>query len=324
MFFCHGVSAMATRCTGRYSGMTLIELVTVLGILSLLMGLLLSGVQAARESARRLQCQNHLKQLVLAFHSHENAHRFLPTNGWGWAWAGDARRGFDQRQPGGWCFNILPYIEQEQTRQLALGDIATAQVHQTIVSTLFCPSRRKATLYPYTLSSIGLRNSGIPATATKTDYAVCAGDVIIDTPSGPPSDSPADINSYAWPPFQNATGVSYVRTQIRWADIRDGASQQIALGEKYLPDQHYTDGTDLGDDQSPFVGDDSDNRRWVQFPLRRDGASPDIQSFGGPHVAVCHFAFADGAVRPLKYNIELTVLRRLGNRHDGQAVALPD
>src|SRR6476659_9581645 len=100
---------------------TLVELLVVIAIIGILVALLLPAVQAARESARRQQCSNHLKQLALGALNHEQTHQTFPTGGWGWFWVGDADRGFKRDQPGGWIYNLLPYVEEDAKYRLA-GD----------------------------------------------------------------------------------------------------------------------------------------------------------------------------------------------------------
>ena len=303
-------------------GMTLVELLVVIAIVGVLAALLLPAVQMAREAARRAECKNRLKQIGTAFALHHDAYRHYPTDGWGWQWAGDAARGFDWHQPGGWCFNVLPFLEQADLRAEAVGGASTAEVLRTPVAVFYCPSRRAPKAYPYTEAHFPLRNSDPVGWAAKTDYAVCAGDRIIHTPAGPPSTDPADLRAYRWPPFHQASGISYVLTRIRAADVLDGTSTTLMVGEKYLLRRHYRDGQSLGDDQTAYLGDDADIRRWTDEPPRADGEDDDIQHFGSAHADGCHFVLCDGSVRLVTYSVDATVFQHLGNRHDGELVDL--
>ena len=100
------------------TGFTLIELLAVIAIVGILIALLLPAVQAAREAARRVQCRNHLKQLALGMEHHVVAFGCYPSNGWGFCWIGDPDRGTGIQQPGGWIYNILPYLEQQPLHAL--------------------------------------------------------------------------------------------------------------------------------------------------------------------------------------------------------------
>ena len=146
------------RYLSRLHGFTLVELLVVITIIGILIGLLLPAVQSAREAARNLQCKNHLKQIGLAFLSHEAAHGHYPSGGWGVRWVGDADRGFRYGQPGSWVYNVLPYLEQQALWELpADGDPNTItetqknrarEMVRTPLAVMNCPSRRRAVLYP--------------------------------------------------------------------------------------------------------------------------------------------------------------------------------
>jgi prepilin-type N-terminal cleavage/methylation domain-containing protein/prepilin-type processing-associated H-X9-DG protein len=173
----------------RRTGFTLVELLVVIAIIGVLVALLLPAVQAAREAARRSQCQNHLKQIGLAWLNHESTHKFFPSGGWGSYWTGDPNKGFGKEQPGSWLYNILPFMEQQQLRQLGKGSTpgstgfqeASKQLHTTPVEGFLCPSRRPVQLYLANWPTIASEFNFLQTVAqnqgvVKTDYAASSGD----------------------------------------------------------------------------------------------------------------------------------------------------
>ena len=111
----------------RTRGFTLVELLVVIAIIGILVALLLPAVQAAREAARRSQCQNNLKQLSVAVLNYENTHKTLPSGGWGWHWMGDPDGGYGKDQPGSWLYSILPYLEEANVRTIAARPSVSAE-----------------------------------------------------------------------------------------------------------------------------------------------------------------------------------------------------
>ena len=168
---------------------TLVELLVVITIIGILIALLLPAVQAAREAARQAQCKNNLKQIALACLDHEQINKFLPTGGWGYCWTGEPTRGFDKRQPGGWHYNILPYMEQQALHDLGIDQgtytnsnplrPAFAQRASTPLATYICPTRRRVVAYPFIWSGGGANfynTNPEPASLGRSDYAGSGGD----------------------------------------------------------------------------------------------------------------------------------------------------
>ena len=330
------------------TGFTLVELLVVITIIGILIGLLMPAVQGAREAARRTQCGNNLMQIGLAALNHEHQLGFLPAGGWGWAWAGDPSQGMSVKQPGGFFYNILPYLDQQPLHDLGIGlpvgssqqTAAIGQAAQYPLAVLQCASRRAVATYPsnLTVQMFGFEfwNMNSKSSLGKTDYAANAGDY--PTPSvnsGPPSVTEGDAEmppalmthtSNGWfNPDQalQGTGVSYLLSQIKIANITDGASHTILAGEKNLCPDLYFNGQSIGDFQGWDVGFTYDVCRWgcSQAPPVQDTPGLDAANcFGSAHAGNCQYVFVNGSVHPLSYSIDLTTFGNLCNRADGKAI----
>ena len=333
-------------------GFTLVELLVVIAIIGILVALLLPAVQAAREAARRSQCQNQLKQIALAFTNHEATHKHFPSSGWGWRWQGDPDAGYGEDQPGGWAYNILAFMEEAPIREAGAGvtnpaakEAAMLAAVGTPIPIFNCPTRRAALAYP--LVRNGNLANNIPScvagncVVARSDYQANSGNCNTDDPSGP--DSVAQAATFKWfaeppEPYRLQTGITFQRSQIKIAQITDGASKTAMVGEKYRNPDYYIDGNDDADDQNMFCGHDRDmngytykqnvikasaglvyfdHKQFELAPLQdRPGLSWDYQ-FGSAHPAGFHMAMCDGSIQSINYDVERRVFALMGGRNDG-------
>jgi prepilin-type processing-associated H-X9-DG protein len=308
----------------------------VITIIGILIALLLPAVQAAREAARRLQCQNNLKQIGLAFLHHEQKEGFYPTGGWGVTWTGDPLRGFGLNQPGGWVYNILPLMEQEALWRLpddsnpmqitSQQKNRAARMCQTPLSAFNCPSRRPSVPYPLIVSGAYWipRNANVSPTATpkiaRSDYAVNAGTNIHALGEFPAPNDYFQAQTFSWPSTAGQMGICYFRSRISSADVADGTSNTYMVGEKCLKPDYYTTGQGGGDDGFMYQGHDRDVARWASaeaLPYPDYYPAPDIMfSFGSAHSDTFNMAFCDGSVHAMSYSIDANTHTYLGNRAD--------
>jgi prepilin-type N-terminal cleavage/methylation domain-containing protein len=326
---------MSCRRAGRprrwlRTGFTLIELLVVIAIIGILVALLLPAVQAARESARRLQCCNNLKQLSLGVLQHVEKQGYFPTGGWGWHWTGDADRGFTKH---------LPFIEQQRLHQLPADglrdkltkkqmDLANVLVRTPLVM-MNCPSRRESILYPKDTDSgtfVGYNitnNTAADNVVARGDYAINCGDNVLTEWFPGPESLEIGINDKwsGWHDVHYFTGISFERSEVRPAHVTDGASNTIMLGERSLNPDRYLLGENPADNEHMYTGFNNDNFRSTrEQPLQDRPGFTTYLHFGSAHWAGCYLAFCDGRVQMINYTVDLLTFNRLGNRMDGKAV----
>lgn len=339
------VSRGGRRLGGAAGGFTLVELLVVIAIIGILIALLLPAVQAAREAARRTECQNHLKQMGLAAQNHHDIYRYFPSGGWGWDWTGDPNRGFGKLQPGGWCFSVLPFMEQQPVFQTATGlkgtplKTANRTAAETAVPAFYCPTRRDARAYKHTggnnHNSLSLTNKN----CGKSDYAANCGDRKNqdEMNAGPGNGIGNWYYENLMPPgFKPVSqtyfmGIVFQCSEINTRDVADGTSSTYLFGEKYLNPRQYTTGSDPGDNEDVFTGMDNDTIRTANMfnpPMQdtivfKSGKWQGLQNsyaFGSAHPSAFNMVMCDGSVHAIRYEIDVMVHDRLGNRADGMTV----
>ena len=327
----------------RCSGFTLVELLVVIAIIGTLVGLLLPAVQAARETGRRTSCANNLKQLATACQSHITAMTHYPTGGWNAASTTIALispdLGADWRQPGGWAFTLLPFMDEANTYN-------ASNRRELPVPVFACPTRRGSSIGPGGLDVMtdyaGNRGAwaSSPATPTPTDLDrdTTFGMVVGTIPTAYPS-TPAEFDSLqADMTTVSATlntrqalpvgligsgtvatgGMIFIGSGLPPSRVRDGAANTYLFGEKYVPQSAYSTGT-TGYENVAYAGDSPDTLRGGhRLPLGDSTAWTDTQkgAFGGPHTGVFNAAFCDGSVRSIDFSINAQTHFLLSARED--------
>jgi prepilin-type N-terminal cleavage/methylation domain-containing protein/prepilin-type processing-associated H-X9-DG protein len=303
----------------RRLGFTLVELLVVIAIIGILIALLLPAVQAAREAARRTQCQNNLKQLALAAHNHHDVIGLLPNGGGpSWQYHMTYVNGIPANVPdqhGGWGFQILPFMEGSNVQNAS--NVATdfdksIEAIQGVIPNHFCPTRRQPRRLFNTNGQVQL------------DWYPF-GTTVAQTPNPSPGrrfdHGPTD---YAGSHLNNGfTGaiVQFPRS-INMGAVKDGTSNVILFGEKRLNirfiGQYQSD-----DNEGYSCGWDHDMMRFTNRPPLPDHAATSghgDQRFGSSHPERFNVVFVDGSVHGIRYQINLTVFDRLGLRFDGNPV----
>jgi prepilin-type N-terminal cleavage/methylation domain-containing protein len=282
------------------SAFTLIELLVVIAIIAVLIGLLLPAVQKVREAASRMRCANNLKQIGIAFHAYHDATGYLPTAG---SDGGVGDNPAVNRLDFGWCYEILPQIEQSAIQNMT--NVATMRA--TPVPTYGCPSRGG----PRVVSG-----------QAKSDYAGNGG----TNPNARPGfncNGPIVLS-------RNGTSTATQPGVLRLADIQDGLSNTLFVGEKIINpgktccvDNESWAGP--GIDGDILRGARANGSSW--WTPTRDFNDPTVPNdenyrFGSAHPSGMNAMLGDGSVRFIAYSVNPVMFMRLCNRQDGGVVTL--
>ncbi len=313
------------RITAQRNGFTVIELLVVIAIISLLMAILLPAVQSARESARRVQCANHLRQIGIGIHQFHDVNNALPPTRWGC-------------HHGTWATLLWPHIEQEKLAKLwdrkrAYHFQPDAAI-QGQVPIYYCPSRRSPPQLsldnPIPWEEIDGIDDGrwwVPhRPGALSDYAACPGDGQfwdrLGTANGAMVGYPDGIGF--GPPYCSGTDPDYIFLTgiplLNFESILDGLSHTFLIGEKHVPVGTFGRSPDL----SVYNGDyliSVARFAGPGFGLARSIDEPENWNFGSYHPGICQFLFGDGHVRALANEVDTSVLGKLATRNGGEVIS---
>ncbi|MHC2070664.1 DUF1559 domain-containing protein [Bremerella sp. T1] len=307
--------------TSRRTGFTLVELLVVIAIIGILIALLLPAVQQAREAARRMQCTNNMKQIVLAVHNFENTHTHLPRTIVNPDW-GDPGTAYQY-----WGTEILAFLEQGNMKELwdrnySCWDTENLDVVSNRMPAYECPSAPQARLVEIDTGVEGF--SG--------DYIAVEECV---APNG-------DYHFSGMASYRSTTSdvsvAPYETFDVKFRDISDGLSNTIFFSEQGGTIDHYVNGKLEEAGSNPgrnsraawsytrrifLSGFDSDGLTLnysANAPCMVNCSNHSWAGIYAFHPGGANIALGDGSVRFLPETIQGTTLFALCTRQGGEVV----
>ncbi len=290
-------------------GFTLVELLVVIAIIGILVGLLLPAVQAAREAARRMSCGNNMKQIGLALHLYHDTFLCFPAG-----WRGyDPDTGRDDwlGEPGwGWCAAILPYVEQKSLAEsmiryeLPIYYAVNQAAREQVLPVFRCPSDIGDPRFA--LEGAGGHASGavFPMLMATANYVGVFGT--------------ADMHDVCHDGPCVGDGTFFLNRCLRLADIRDGLSQTLVVGERTSKLSYSTwVGAVAGSEHGParVVGIGC-------FPPNSEETYEHyVHNFSSLHPSGTHFVLGDGSVHMIIETIDRSLYLSLCTRAGHEPIA---
>lgn len=311
--------------TSRRRAFTLIELLVVIAIIAILIALLLPAVQQARESARRTQCKNNLKQIVLAFHVYHDAYNMFHRGGPGITAATDAAFGSAAnlaKKTTSWNLATLPFLDQaplynQYDSNLWYWEGTNYNLTTQSLSVYKCPSNpnadQKKARSDNTPLTLGVAAG--PAVFGRTDYTG-----FYDSNLGFAAHQGSGI-------FQGLSNP--LSRNVSMSSITDGMSNTIAIGEAPnslhgLWGGHKNFGNQVAPINSKYVVSNSIYFYCSVFststpPVGTLGCNYG-QSIHSDHVGGAQVCMADGSVRFLSENMDFVLLQGLISYSGGEVI----